>query len=493
MSGSITVPGYSDSNRVPGFYLNLDNSAANTASAARRILIVGQMLATGTASAGVATISGGVSDAIAKYGAGSQCARMVQDYRTIDSMGEVWVLPLADDAAAEAASGTFTLTGTATAAGTLPLYVGDQLVPVAVSVGDTAAVVAANVVLAAKNQSMLLASVTAAAGEVTVTALNKGLAGNDIALGVALLGTAGGQAVPSGLTVAIAQMTGGTQNPTSLPTALANLGSRVYDLYGHPYTDTASLTAFKNLFDNTIGNWSPMIQRYGHHITAFRGTYGAATTFGLAQNDPHGTVMPISDSPSSPMTWAAQLVAVTAVSMRTNPALPVRGLALTVLPPTDAGRFEFDERNSFLHDGLSTFTVDDSDTVLTERLVTTYQTNTAGVADDSYLDIETLLTAEVCMQDMVTYLASQYPRTILVADGSRIPAGAQSTTAQLVGKSAVARYRWQATQLWVQNPDTFAASIVAENAGNGVVKLLLPYDFANQLWVIAGNVLFTKS
>jgi phage tail sheath gpL-like len=493
MSGSITVPGYSSSNRVPGFYLALDNTGANTASAARRILLVGQMLPNGTGTSGVAAISGGVSDAIAKYGEGSQCHIMVRDYRTIDSTGEVWVLPLQDDAAAQAATGSFTLTGTATSSGTLPLYIADQLVAVGVSVGDTAATVATNVVTAAKAVTGLPVSVAAAAGVVTVKALNKGLAGNGIQLGVAILGTAGGQSVPSGLSVAVAQPSGGTQNPTGLATALAALGTRVYDLVAHPYTDTASLTAFKQLFDNSIGRWAPMEQLYGHHITALRGTYGEATTFGLAQNDPHGTVMPISDSPSSPMSWAAQLTAVTAVSMRENPALPVRGLALTVMPPTDAGQFAFDERNSFLHDGLATFTVDDSGTVLTERLVTTYQENASGVPDDSYLDIETLLTAQVCMQDMRTYLASLYGRYILVADGTKIPAGAKATTAQLIAASAVARYRWQATQLWVQNPDTFASGIVYQNTGGGQVMLQLPYDFANQLWVLAADIRFTKS
>ncbi|ARW48743.1 phage tail sheath subtilisin-like domain-containing protein [Acetobacter pasteurianus] len=490
---TVTIPGYSDNNRVPGFYFALDNSAANTASAARRVIIVAQMLSTGSATANVAEISGGYSDAVAKYGLGSQCALMVKAYRDLDSSGELWVLPLADDIASKAASGTWAITGTATADGTLPLYVGDVLIPVGVSSGDTAATVAANVITAAKSVTTLPVSLTASNGTITATALNKGLAGNDILLGSCLLGTAGGQSVPAGLSVAITQMSGGTQNPTTLATALANLGERVYDLYAHPYVDTASLNAFKQLFDNTSGNWSPMRQLYGHHIAAYRGTYGQATAFGITQNDPHGTIMPISDSPSSPMIWAAQLMAVTAVSMRENPALPVRGLSLSVLPPTDAGRFTFDERASLLYDGLSTFTVADDNTVLTERLITTYQTNSAGVSDNSYLDIERLLTAEVCLQDMRSYLASTFNRFILVVDGSKIPAGAKATTAQLVGKAAAARYNWQCQQLWAQDPSTFSANLVSENAGNGVVKMLLPFKFADQLWVIAGDAQFVTS
>lgn len=495
MSGSITVPGYPTNNRVPGFYFALDNSRANTASYGRRVLIIAQTT-TGAALAGTARLSAGISDAQGLYGIGSQAAIMVAQYFALDPLGEVWVLPLADDAAAGAARGSFAIAGPASASGTLCLYVGDQLIPTLVTAGDTAATIAENVITAAQAVSGLpvsLAVDATTAGQINVTALNKGLCGNDIVLGVDLLGTAGGQSRPTGVSVTLTQMSGGTQNPTTLATALATLGDRVYDLFIHPYTDTASLTAFKTLFNNTDGRWAPMNQLYGHGITAFRGTYGDATTFGLGQNDPHTTVMPVSDSPSSPMVWAAQVGALVAASIRVNPAIPVTGVALTVMPPTDAGRFTLDQRNSLLHDGISTFTVDDSGTVNIERLVTTYQENAEGVPDDSYLDIETLMTAMICLQDMRIYLASMFAGFILVADGTKIPAGAKATTAQLIGKACAARYNWQCSQLWAQNAATFAANLQSQNQGGGQVFLLMPYDFANQLWVIAGNCQFVKS
>ncbi|MGS0648884.1 phage tail sheath subtilisin-like domain-containing protein [Komagataeibacter melomenusus] len=495
MSGSITVPGYPTNNRVPGFYFALDNSKANTASYGRRVLIVAQTT-TGAALAGTARLSAGITDAEGLYGVGSQAAIMAAQYFAIDPLGEVWVLPLADDAASVAAKGTVTITGPASASGTLCLYVGDQLIPTLVTAGDTAATIAENVVTAAQAVTGLpvtLAVDATTAGLINVTALNKGLCGNDILLGVNLLGTAGGQSLPTGVAVTLGQMAGGTQNPTTLATALAGLGDRVYDLFIHPYTDTASLTAFKTLFNNTDGRWAPMEQLYGHGITAYRGTYGEATAFGLTQNDPHTTIMPISDSPSCPMVWAAQIGAQVAASVRINPALPVTGVALTVMPPTDAGRFTLPQRNSLLWDGMSTFTVDDSGTVNIERLLTTYQENAEGVPDNSYLDIETLMTAMICLQDMRIFLASMFGGYILVADGTRISAGAKATTAQLIGKACISRYRWQCSQYWAQNADTFAANLQAQNQGGGQVFLLMPYDFANQLWVIAGNCQFVKS
>lgn len=493
MSSSISVPGYSDSNRVPGFYFALDGSKANTATATRRVLLIGQQLSTGVATAGVATLSGGQSDAIAKYGAGSQLARLVAAYRQIDTSGEVWCLPVADPTGGKPATGTFTITGTATASGTLPLYVEDQLVQVGITSGDTAAVIAGNAATALSAIAALPVSATSSSGAVTLTAKNNGATGNDISLGVALLGQMGAQSVPAGLTVTIASMAGGTGTPDTLASILSGLGNRVYDLFVHPYTDAGSLTAFKSLFDNTTGRWSPMEQLYGHGISAIRGTYGQVTAAGLTLNDPHTTIMPISDSPSSPLVWAAQIGACIAVSMRDNPALPVTGYALTVLPPTDAGRFGRDEQNSLLYDGLSTHTVDDSGTVLIQRLITTYQTNASGLPDDSYLGIETLMTASICLPDMRNYLAAQVGGYILLDDAAKIPAGSKATTAKLIGKLCAARYRYQATQLWVQNADAFAANIVCQNAGGGEVKLLMPYDFANQLWVIAGNAQFMKS
>jgi len=493
MSGSITVPGYNTANRVPGFYFALDSSKANTASPARRILIVAQMLASGTATALQATVSAGTSDAIAKYGAGSQAAIMVAAYRQIDTTGEVWVLPLADDAAAQAATGSITIGSAATASGTFPFYVGDQLIPVGVSTGDSAATIAANIVTAAAGYPSLPVALSANGAAVTATAKNKGLSGNDILLGVGVLGTSAGQAVPAGVTYTLVQMAGGTQNPTTLATGLAGLGTRVFDLLLHPYSDSASLTAFETYLSfEAGGTWSPQVQQYGVALSGFRGSYGEATALDPNYNQGPVCLVAISDSPSSPMQWAAWYGAAAASTMRTNPALPITAIAIPALPPTDAGAFGPAIRESLLYDGFSTFTVDDSGTVYIERIITTYQINAEGVADDSYLDIETLLTAEVCLQDMRIQLASLFGGYILLADGSKIGAGQKATTAQLVGKGCAAVYRQQATELWVQNPDDFASGVQAVNAGKGVVNLLMPYQFANQLWIIAGVCQFTK-
>lgn len=487
MSSNITVPGFDPSIRVPGVYFALDNSRANTAAGARRVLIIGQRLSSASGNNQQAVRDVGIAAATNLFGAGSQIVRTLTAYRTLDSLGEVWLLGL-DDPAGAAAMGTITINGTATAAGTLPLYVNDTLVSVAVSAGDTAATVATNALTSLQQKPGLPVSVTAQGGTITCTALNKGLVGNQIVLGVALLGQAAGQYVPAGLSVVTAQPTGGAGSP-DLATILAVQGQRSYDLLLHPYTDIGSLTAFQQWTDNLTGRWSPTQQLYGQGITAMRGTYGQLTALPL-KNDPHQSVIPVSDSPSSPVSWIGWVGARVATSMRANPALPVTQLTIPALPPTEAGTFTFEQRNSLLYDGISTFVVSDDGTVSIERIITTYREDAAGNPDNSYLDIERLLTAQVCLQDLGQFLFEQCGGSIILQNGNRIPAGVRATTPDLIKRTVISRYRTQCDNLWCQNPDDFAAAVVVEYAGEGRVRMLLPYQFADQLWTMAGNCQF---
>ena len=109
--------------RVSLFYAEVDNSRANSAQAAQRALIIGQITAAGTAVPNVPIISQGAADAALAGGQGSMLALMTAAYRLNDTFGEVWYLPLLDDPAAGAATGTLTFSAAATASGTVYAYV----------------------------------------------------------------------------------------------------------------------------------------------------------------------------------------------------------------------------------------------------------------------------------------------------------------------------------------------------------------------------------
>ncbi len=89
-------------------------------------------------------------------------------------------------------------------------------------------------------------------------------------------------------------------------------------------------------------------------------------------------------------------------------------------------------------------------------------------------------------------MATNYPRVILVADGTPVPYGSAMVTAQTVLASVVGRYKTYCTAGLAQNAQQFAQQAQAQNAGNGLVKLLLPIQVANQLRQIAMLVQFTK-
>ena len=63
--------------RVPLFYAEVDNSQANTSTNSQKVLIIGQILASGTATPNLPTLSAGVSDAIEK--GGERLAALIND------------------------------------------------------------------------------------------------------------------------------------------------------------------------------------------------------------------------------------------------------------------------------------------------------------------------------------------------------------------------------------------------------------------------------
>ncbi|MGO2957420.1 MAG: phage tail sheath subtilisin-like domain-containing protein [Acetobacter sp.] len=491
MSGTITFPNYPASNRVPGIFADLDPTLASTATANLRALLVCQRLKSGTAPAGQAVIVPSVSAARTLFGAGSQAAIAVKHYRNIDTFGELWVLPLDNDAEAIAAKGSIGIAGTPTSSGSIVFQIDGELVTVSYSPSDAPADILARIPTAMATVADIPVSAgSVASGALPLTALNAGECGNDILLAVS---DASSDYAADGLTITLTQFTGGTINPfAALPAALASLGTRTFDFVGCPYLDASSLPVLATFWNDTVGRWSWGQELFGHVFSARRGTLGQNAAFGAQVNNEHLTVMPIFDSPHSPVRWLAEITAGVAVKCRIDPGLPITQMALTVSPPSMANRLSLSEQNTLLYDGLSTFSVADDGTVAILRLITTYQTNASGFADDSYLDAETMNQLAYAIRDLRAF-QSRYLTKKLVSDNTAIPAGSSAINAAVVKQALISRYRQLEASGYVQNSANFAAGIVVKNVGGGRLQESLPIDVANQVRNIAMLIQFRKS
>ncbi|VVE06631.1 phage tail sheath subtilisin-like domain-containing protein [Pandoraea sputorum] len=473
--------------RVPMFYAEIDNSHANTATANQRALLIGPMTSAGTATPNVPLISAGTGDANTQAGANSVLALMTAAYRSNDSFGEVWYLPLADAAGSLAATGSIAFTAAPTANGTISTYIAGQLVTTIVTAGMTVAQVATAVAAAINLITAMPVVATATNGTVTLTAVNKGLVGNDIDIRFNYQGAQNGEVLPTGLAATITAMAGGATNP-SLTAALGNLLDMPFDFIACAFTDTTSLDALKTFLNDSTGRWSWEQQVYGHVFCAYRSTWAGLTTFGTARNNQHESVMGFYDSPTPSWQWAAAIAAVTAVSVRADPGIPMQTVALTgVLAPPLQSRFNLSQRNTLLYDGVSTFTVAADGTVAIENLITTYQTNAFGQPDNSYLEIETMFLLAYVLRRLRTMVTSKYARVKLAANGTRFAPGSGMVTPNIIKADQIAEYQAMEWEGYVQGSDIFASALIVEqNASNpNRVDVLWPGVLINQLRIFA--------
>src|ERR671929_346203 len=136
--------------RVPFVAAEFNNSQAQQGPAllAYRALLIGQKVAAGTAAANALYKVTSADQVLTLAGRGSMLHRMAMKFFANNKVTEAWIGVLADNGAGVAATGTITVTGPATAAGTISLYLGGELVQVAVASGDVQNTIATNIAAA---------------------------------------------------------------------------------------------------------------------------------------------------------------------------------------------------------------------------------------------------------------------------------------------------------------------------------------------------------
>lgn len=472
--------------RVPLFYAEMDNSKAGTFSATYRALIVGQMTNNLYPEPGKAVLISSLPQAKSKFGAGSQLAQMVEGYLGNNTSVEFYALPIKDPSSGNAASGSITVTGEASASGTISLYFYDELVQIGVTEGDNATAVASAIAAAINADIDLPATATASEGVVTVTAKHKGVIGNDIIMSLNLGGDANGEATPSGLSLALNNFAGGSGN-VDLEDAIANLGDEQFDFVVSGWTVKSALDAFSAYMNDKTGNWSYLKQKYGHVWAAHRGTLAELQTFGSGYNDQHLSVMGINGTHSPIWKVAAALAGSAATSIAADPARPLQTLSLEgISAPEIADRFTITERETLLKNGISTYNVN-AGKVQIDRVITTYQTNAYGQADNSYLSVETLYTSAYILRYLRGIITSKYGRHKLANDGTRFADGQAIVTPNVIRAELIAAYTALEFEGLVEDVEAFKKNLIVERNQNDKnrIDVLFTPDYVNQLNIFA--------
>lgn len=184
----IVVTGLSANDPIPDVYLeaNFAQGAASGASALRTVLLIGNMLSTGLATADTTLYGPNTtvpciteSDVKSLFGTGSPLHRAFKRFTKINKVTPLYLMAVSESAGTQAAL-TITITNAATGNGTIRTFHDEGFAETSVTSGDSANTIATN--LAAKLNEQVDWPFTAAASTNTVvcTARLKGPRGNTL-------------------------------------------------------------------------------------------------------------------------------------------------------------------------------------------------------------------------------------------------------------------------------------------------------------------------
>ncbi len=413
-----------------------------------------------------------LDDAWTRYGRGSLLSRLLESVFKGRGSVPVYALPVADDAAGVQAAGTITVTGTATADGTLAIYIGGKRVTVAVSNGDVQNDIAT--AIAAAITADLDVPVTAVVNgatlnEVDVTVRWKGESGNQIKLEVNMLET---DETPAGLTIAIVDLAGGATNPV-LDTALGNLGDTWYTEIVCPYLDATSLAAIKTA---GVARVDPGVKRPFVGLVGYTDTKANLISKLGSLNTEWITIVPVHGSSIPGFEIAAATAGIFAKVQEATPGRPVKNQTIPGVLAGSGNILTYTDRDTIVKAGGShTYNQEDGSVTIGDLVTTRTQTDAGADTDDwrFTIIIPNLQFKIYALEN--TFLASPFDKAVVLADGG----GVGPTYA--VRPSTVKAYAISLVNDWVErglstSRKTIVDGIVSEiDASNpGRINLLIP-------------------
>lgn len=475
--------------RNPAVLAEIDGSQAVTGLLGQpyRALVIVHKLAAGTATENVPVQITSERSAIEQFGRGSIGHLMFRSLFANNAETEAWAMAVAEPAGPDIAAGSLTVTGAATANGTIFLYLGGQRIQVAVASGAAAAAVATAIAAEiTANPDLPIAGADAGGGVVTLTAKHDGAVGNgiDVRVNYRL-----DEQLPAGIAVVVVEPQGASATP-DIASAIAGLpGDTQYHVVASPFTDAATLVALDAELQD---RWDAQRAIPGVLIAHRDGTHGELTTFGDGLNSHLLSITGAKNSPTPPWEWAAARAGQVAKAANRDPARPFQTLPLVgVLPPAPEDRFSFTENNLLLFDGVATFNVDAGGLVRIGRSITTYQETPFGAPDTAFLDLNTPLTLAFIRTAYVDRFKRKFPRHKLANDGTNFASGQAVITPNIAKAEIVALYRELERLGIVEDTDSFTESlVVVRNPDPTRLDVSMQPNLVNGLRVVAIKIQF---
>jgi phage tail sheath gpL-like len=500
--------------KEPSVTLSIIAAAQLAGVQEQKVLIVGQMLAAGTATSGELIQdhpNDGSEDTL--FGRASHMAGMVREYKKLNKISQLDLIPL-DDAAGTNATAVATITGPATEAGSLIFSVGSEKnhkYTIAVADADTATDIGDALEAAITADLDAPFSAANVAGVVTITSEHDGTISN--AWDIRTSGTV------AGVAVALTGWTGGATDPTltSVLDVIANIRYQTI-LWPNSYDITVVEDVLNTRFNSTNDI------KDGVAIQVVKGTLASLKSAVSSLNSQSlcvvgnktvdTTARKGTATAEMPDVIAAQIAAIRALRLTQDAQLTqflttvsrldqFGGISLASLPyfntslpnlpvslPNDF--FTETELDEMRDNGLSVIGPNRAfNGTIFGEFVTTYLTDTAGNPDTSYKFLNTVDTASVIREFYFENYKSKYAQTRLT-DGDLI-AGRDMANESSIRAFTKQLYDELAEDALVQAGSTAKKDfdtnlIISADISTGTVTINMAPLLVTQLRAIIGTI-----
>jgi phage tail sheath gpL-like len=401
------------SNRVPGVYLrvSLGVGVRSAGDNPRTILLLANKT-----SAGVGTPDTVVYDipdeetAISLGGVGSELHR---SYRAIARANPSAIVKaiIVTESAGTAASATVTFTGSATASGTLRMWIAGEYVDLPIASGDANTASATALKNLIEDQSAWPVTVGVAAGVVTITAKHKGPRGNSIGCRVELFDVTGQTAVATGS----GYLTAGATSDTPAAALTTALAAR-YTYIASGYDDATNLGLLKAQVD---AKDEPEVGKRERVIAAFVGSYANGITLATGLNSPRVHVAQCVGCESPTSEIAGALAGLVSRMEDVSCAMNMDGLEVPgiVTSPRIADAPSNGNRVNAVNSGITLLAASaPSQPARVLRFITSKSLDASAQPDYRVLDASKVAVPDFLADELQVFLADRFPNANIGPD-----------------------------------------------------------------------------